>query len=387
MLAPRGLLTFTTFGPDTLRELRGAWLEVDAHTRVSQFIDMHDIGDALVRAGFAAPVLDVERYTLSYADVRGLTADLKAIGARNATTGRPRGLTSPRKFAAMRAAYEKYRSGGRLPATYEVVFGQAWAPVMSAARFRRYPCLAGRDEAPVAAAPGLLSTRLFITGTDTGVGKTRIATALCVAFAAAGKRVAAMKPVASGCEPTPDGLRNEDAMALHGAMTVRARYDEVNPYAFAPAVAPHIAAREAGIAIDVELLDRCYDRLALQSDVTLVEGAGGWLAPLDDRRNFADLAVRWQLDIVLVVGLRLGCLNHALLTAESIQRHGLRLAGWVGNAIDPAFERREENLTTLRSRLAAPCLGTFPYSVESEMTLAAKILSPSLRELEPIPRP
>ncbi len=134
VLAPRGLLTFTTFGPDTLRELRAAWLAVDAHTRVNQFIDMHDIGDALVRAGFAAPVLDVERYTLSYADVQGLTADLKAIGARNATAGRPKGLTSPRKFAAMRAAYEKYRNDGRLPATYEVVFGQAWAPVAAGRR-------------------------------------------------------------------------------------------------------------------------------------------------------------------------------------------------------------------------------------------------------------
>lgn len=131
VLAPRGLLTFTTLGPDTLRELRSAWRQVDAHSRVSQFIDMHDIGDALVRAGFAAPVLDVERYTLTYADVRRLASDLKALGARNATSGRPRGLTTPRQFAAMQAAYETYREGGRLPATYEVVFGQAWAPVAS----------------------------------------------------------------------------------------------------------------------------------------------------------------------------------------------------------------------------------------------------------------
>lgn len=129
VLAPRGLLTFTTLGPDTLRELRAAWLAVDAHTRVISFIDMHDIGDALVRAGFAAPVLDVERYTLRYTDVRALTADLKAIGARNATAGRPKGLTTPRRFAAMRAAYEDHRVDGRLPATYEVIFGQAWAPV------------------------------------------------------------------------------------------------------------------------------------------------------------------------------------------------------------------------------------------------------------------
>jgi malonyl-CoA O-methyltransferase len=132
VLAPRGFLSFTTLGPDTLLELRQAWRAADGRgdlpTRVSQFMDMHDIGDALVRAGFAAPVLDVERYTLSYADVRQLAADLKATGARNATAGRPRGLTAPRKFAAMQSAYETFRSAGRLPATYEVVFGQAWAP-------------------------------------------------------------------------------------------------------------------------------------------------------------------------------------------------------------------------------------------------------------------
>jgi malonyl-CoA O-methyltransferase len=134
VLAPRGLLTFTSLGPDTLRELRTAWGEVDSHTRVIQFIDMHDLGDALVRAGFAAPVLDVERYTLSYAEVRGLAADLKAMGARNGAAGRLKGLTGPRKFAAMQAAYEIHRRDGRLPATYEVVFGQAWAPAASPAR-------------------------------------------------------------------------------------------------------------------------------------------------------------------------------------------------------------------------------------------------------------
>jgi malonyl-CoA O-methyltransferase len=128
VLAPRGFLSFTTLGPDTLRELRAAWLTVDRHTRVSRFIDMHDIGDALVRAGFAAPVLDVERYTLVYTQVHQLAADLKALGARNATSGRTKSLTTPRQFAAMSSAYEIHRRDGRLPATYEVVFGQAWAP-------------------------------------------------------------------------------------------------------------------------------------------------------------------------------------------------------------------------------------------------------------------
>jgi dethiobiotin synthetase len=207
--------------------------------------------------------------------------------------------------------------------------------------------------------------RLFVTGTDTGVGKTRIAAALCLAYAAHGKRVAAMKPVASGCMQTGAGLRNEDAETLLAAMTVGAAYGDVNPYAFEPAIAPHIAAMEAGRPIDFGVLDGCYERLCLQSDVIIVEGAGGWLAPLDATRTFADLAVRWQLGVVLVVGLRLGCLNHALLTAEAIEARGLKLAGWVGNAVDPDFERREANTDTLRSRLAAKCLGIFPYSPES----------------------
>jgi len=134
VLAPRGFLTFTSLGPDTLKELRAAWTAVDSHARVLEFLDMHELGDALVRAGFTEPVLDVERYCLEYRDVRSLARDLKALGARNATHGRLRGLTGPRKFAAMQAAYEVHRRAGRLPATYEVVFGQAWSPLAPPAR-------------------------------------------------------------------------------------------------------------------------------------------------------------------------------------------------------------------------------------------------------------
>jgi dethiobiotin synthetase len=202
---------------------------------------------------------------------------------------------------------------------------------------------------------------IFVTGTDTGVGKTRVAVALCRAFAARGIRVAAMKPIASGCVLTPEGLRNEDAMALLAAMSVRARYSDVNPYAFLPAIAPHIAAREAGVGIDLEVLSRAFEHLRSQSQVVIVEGAGGWLAPLDASRAFADLAVHWRTDVVLVVGLRLGCLNHALLTAESIERRGLRLRGWVANSIDPRFDRAAENISTLQSRISAPCVGILSF--------------------------
>lgn len=215
----------------------------------------------------------------------------------------------------------------------------------------------------------------FITGTDTGVGKTRIAAALCCALAARRISVAGMKPVASGCSVTPEGLHNDDALTLLSAMNVRARYADVNPYAFAPAIAPHIAAREAGVAIDFDVLDRAFERLRLQSQVLIVEGAGGWLAPLDATRGFADLAAHWQMDVVLVVGMRLGCLNHALLTAESIERRGLRLCGWVANTIDPDMQRLTENFASLQSRLRAPCLGFFSFEPRADLPTLAQGLA------------
>jgi dethiobiotin synthetase len=215
----------------------------------------------------------------------------------------------------------------------------------------------------------------FITGTDTGVGKTRVAGALCHGLAARGTRVAGMKPVASGCTLTPEGLRNDDALTLLAAMNVRARYSDVNPYAFAPAIAPHIAAREAGVDIDFAVLDRAYERLRMQSQALIVEGAGGWLAPLDSSRAFADLALHWHMDVVLVVGMRLGCLNHALLTAEAIERRGLRLCGWVANAIDPAVLRLAENISSLENRISAPCLGIFPFEPQAAPGTLAQALA------------
>ena len=196
-----------------------------------------------------------------------------------------------------------------------------------------------------------------------------------------------MKPVASGCAMTQAGLRNDDALALWGAMNVRARYEDVSPYNFLPPIAPHIAARESGVTIDFAVLDRCYERLALLSDVTVVEGAGGWLVPLDERRSFADLAAHWQLDVVLVVGLRLGCVNHALLTVESIHRQGCRLAGWVGNGIDPEFDRHEANVASLRSRISAPCIGILPHAPDARIEQTAALLMQGLPEIAPAPRP
>ena len=216
---------------------------------------------------------------------------------------------------------------------------------------------------------------LFITGTDTGVGKTRVAAGLCRVFALRGERVAAMKPVAAGCMRTAVGLRNVDALVLQSAMNVRASYDDVNPYAFEPAIAPHLAAAEAGVRVDFALLDRAYARLQEHSDVVVVEGAGGWLVPLDATNSVASLAMRWELDVVLVVGMRLGCLNHALLTAEAVERRGLRLAGWIANRIDPSFERGSENVASLRERLGAPCLGVLPFEPDADADAVAHRLT------------
>jgi dethiobiotin synthetase len=200
----------------------------------------------------------------------------------------------------------------------------------------------------------------FVTGTDTGVGKTVVTVALTRALVARGLRVAVMKPIASGSDPTPEGPRNSDALALMGAANVALPYEAVNPYCFLPPISPHIAARDSGVTIDLALLRQRFEALAGAADCVLVEGAGGWLAPIGDAISMADLAVALALPAILVVGLRLGCLNHAQLSRESIAARGVPFAGWVANAIDPFFERAAENLATLTARLGAPPLAHVP---------------------------
>ncbi|WP_093417744.1 MULTISPECIES: dethiobiotin synthase [unclassified Pseudomonas] len=206
-----------------------------------------------------------------------------------------------------------------------------------------------------------MSAAYFITGTDTDVGKTTIAAGLLHAAKMAGLSTAAGKPVASGCAMTPQGLRNSDALALLAQCSLPLTYAEVNPLAFEPAIAPHLAAREAGVALTVQsLLVPMRHILDKQADFTLIEGAGGWRVPLAGQDNLSDLAMALGLPVILVVGMRLGCINHALLSAEAIARDGLQLAGWVANIIDPKTSRLEENLATLAERLPAPCLGRVP---------------------------
>ncbi|WP_060484794.1 dethiobiotin synthase [Pseudomonas sp. NBRC 111123] len=206
-----------------------------------------------------------------------------------------------------------------------------------------------------------MSQAYFIAGTDTDVGKTTIAAGLLHAARLQGLSTLGAKPVASGCTVTPKGLRNSDAQVLIDESSIKLAYEEVNPFAFEPAIAPHVAAREAGVALEVTELSRAMRHVLDQgADFTLVEGAGGWRVPLSDHANLSDLAIALELPVILVVGVRLGCINHALLSAEAIARDGLQLAGWVANIIEPRTSRLEENLASLAERLPAPCLGRVP---------------------------
>ncbi len=207
----------------------------------------------------------------------------------------------------------------------------------------------------------MTSKGFFVTGTDTGVGKTLVSAALTRALVTRGLRVAVMKPVASGSDLTPQGPRNSDALALMAASNVPAPYEVVNPYCFLPPISPHIAAREAHAVIDLGLLRSRFDALATASDCVIVEGAGGWLAPISDGATMADLAASLSLPVLLVVGLRLGCLNHALLTRESLITRGAAFAGWIANAVAPHFDRSAENLATLTARLGGPPLARLPF--------------------------
>ena len=201
---------------------------------------------------------------------------------------------------------------------------------------------------------------LFVTGTDTGIGKTVVTLGLMRWLQDRGRRVAAMKPVASGCERTLQGLRNEDALQLQQQASMPLNYDVVNPYAFEPPIAPHIAASQAGVRIELDTIRQGVHQLAERSDVVCVEGVGGWLVPLNERESVADLAVGLGLGVVLVVGMRLGCLNHALLTAQAIQAGGAPLAGWVANCLPPVPDNLNENISTLKSMISAPLLGVAP---------------------------
>lgn len=215
---------------------------------------------------------------------------------------------------------------------------------------------------------------IYVTGTDTEVGKTVASTALVALARLDGLRCAGFKPVASGCEETPDGWRNEDALALQAAGEPGIAYDEINPYALPLPQAPEIAAREAGVTLRLDVMLAAAERLRQQVDMLVVEGVGGWDAPFAEDIEQRDLARALDLPVVLVVGLRLGCINHARLTARAIAADGFRLVGWIGNRVDPVFTAADDNLVILERYLNAHCLGVIPHAPEATATQVAASL-------------
>ena len=206
-----------------------------------------------------------------------------------------------------------------------------------------------------------MTAGVFVAGTDTGVGKTHTAVSLVVALRSAGYCVGVMKPVAAGVVETNHGPRNDDAVALAASSAQPVEYEFLNPYLFDEPIAPHLAAAEANVDIDVAVIEGAFAQLVERSDAMVVEGAGGWLVPIGPERTMADIARALNLPVLLVVGMRLGCLNHALLTASAISSAGLALSGWVANCIDPEMRRLDQNIAALAERLPAPLVATLPW--------------------------
>lgn len=224
-----------------------------------------------------------------------------------------------------------------------------------------------------------MKTALFVAGTDTGIGKSIVASTLLAGLDAAGVRAVGMKPVASGCVLGAHGWRNDDAERLiaHGAG--EPDYAQVNPYALPEAVAPHLAARSVGVDIRLEPIVAGFAALCTNADCIVVEGVGGWAVPFSDALMQADLVRALELPVILVIGLRLGCINHALLSARAIAADRCRLAGWIGNRIEPGMARADDNLATLRERLPAPCLGVLPFMREPDARMFAPHLEAAVR--------
>ncbi|BDY05614.1 dethiobiotin synthase [Ferrimonas sp. YFM] len=206
-----------------------------------------------------------------------------------------------------------------------------------------------------------MTDTFFVAGTDTDIGKTLAAKALLQALNALDKRTAGYKPVAAGCHSTAEGLRNDDALTLQQASSLRLEYRDVNPYALTQPLSPHLAAPMDRVEIDSEVLTQGLAQLQAQADAIVVEGAGGWLVPLSDTENLNQWVMAQQLPVILVVGIRLGCLNHALLSKRVIEADGLKLVGWIANHVDPSAACQQENLDYLSRHLGAPLLGRIPY--------------------------
>lgn len=221
---------------------------------------------------------------------------------------------------------------------------------------------------------------IFVAGTDTDVGKTLVAAGLLQAANNQGLKTVAVKPIAAGCEQTEDGLRNADALLLQQTASLKISYEQVNPIALEPAIAPHIAAQQLGRRLDADRMAAlCRGVMMQPADLVVIEGAGGWRVPLNSRQTLADLPKQLKVPVVLVIGMKLGCISHALLTVEAIVKDGLRLAGWVANRVDPDMSCYQENLDTLKGMLSAPLLGEIPMLEDTSPEAVARYL-----DIEPI---
>lgn len=219
--------------------------------------------------------------------------------------------------------------------------------------------------------------RFFITGTDTDVGKTQCAAALLHLAAKQSKKSLGLKPLAAGCEETEQGLRNSDALLLMEHSTEKLPYEQVNPESLKEAIAPHLAATRINKPLSAARISGYLRGVLMinRADFICIEGAGGWRLPLNPRETLADVAIELKLPVILVVGMKLGCINHALLTSEAIQRDGLKVAGWIANGIDPDMEAYEENIDSLKALIRAPCLGEVPYMEDLTIEAVAEHLS------------
>ncbi|CDL80503.1 dethiobiotin synthase [Xenorhabdus cabanillasii] len=211
-----------------------------------------------------------------------------------------------------------------------------------------------------------MTNKYFLTGTDTEVGKTVVSCALLQAANKKGYQTAGYKPVASGSEVTPEGIRNGDALALQYNSSVSLSYQEVNPLVFVEPTSPHIVSAELNQPIEFTVMSQGLEKLAVKANWVLIEGAGGWYTPLSENTTFADWVVQEKLPVILTVGVKLGCINHAVLTAKVIQGSDLELVGWVANEIEPAGKRQAEYLATLKRMISAPLLGVIPHLSDSD---------------------
>ena len=226
-----------------------------------------------------------------------------------------------------------------------------------------------------------MTQQFFITGTNTEIGKTWMTATLLTGLKEAGYSTLGLKPIASGCESTKDGLRNEDALCLQTHSTVSLPYQLINPFSFEAPAAPHLLAQKENVDLSVEqLLQRCNTALSESVDYLLVEGVGGWQVPLNNHEMLGDFAMALGFPVILVVGMTLGCLNHALLTVESIRQTQLPIAGWIANRVDKDMLFFDENLQTLKDRIHAPCLGVVPYQESFDPSAMAKNLNLTLLE-------